>query len=150
MDRFSIDIWTSVAKFFTYWVHGKSLLWLCHNSRVGILNCYPFWTKVFPRLVPVFLDVRTQKKEHLGPFCMYIKGEMFRNKIRRENMFAMKRMQTIKERIKEQKRLLKNEEDHHEANEDVLKFENVFNIHSRMKLNTGEVKKIMKKIPKKL
>ncbi len=64
-------------------------------------------------------------------------------------MFAMKRMKTIKERIKEQKRLLKNEEDHYEANEDVLKFENVFDIHSRMKLNTGEVKKILKRGLKK-
>lgn len=64
-------------------------------------------------------------------------------------MFAMKRMETIKERIKEQKRLLKNEEDRYEANEDALKFENVFDIRSRMKLNTGEVKKILKRGLKK-
>lgn len=65
MNRFSIDIWCHIATFVNYFnLNGKTLLWLCHNSRLGILRCYPFWAREFPDgSYCMFVMIERRKKE---------------------------------------------------------------------------------------
>lgn len=69
------DIWSHIASNFHTYPEGETLLWICHNSRRGVLKCFVFWSRLFPQRVPLY----NGKPEDFGLFCLYFNIELLKS-----------------------------------------------------------------------
>lgn len=96
--KLTIDIWTHIGKF--YYSSPYTLLWTCHNSRVGFLRCYEYWKMRYPYLLDFFKNLRTQPRtEHFGPFCIYYEIEQKKKYFKWKNGVSDKRITKIQSKI---------------------------------------------------
>lgn len=99
---FSVDIWSHISRFLKYDFNNRwSLLWLCHNSRVGFLKCFDFWYRNFPALMDHFVKLKPQpKNEAFGSFCMYFFFEKKKLHLFYENSSTKRRIKHVEKKIK--------------------------------------------------
>lgn len=148
MNRFSIDIWCHIASFLKQFnPNGKTLLWLCHNSRLGILRCYPFWAREFPDFVTPFLQLRTEKLEHFGSYCMFIMIEKKKKELNFSRSVAKRRIVNLTSKIQGLQHNLKTEQKRVKKRDRLIdEMGNHFDLNTVMKLSSIEIKKTMKQI----
>lgn len=142
----SIDIWAHIAKFFTKFNDGKTLLSVCRNSRLGLLRCYPFWAKMCPKHLATFNMMPMQKPGDFGGYCMYILGELRRKRLKWMVMLTRKRIEKIESNIRahqialwsQQDNIKKQTRQYEEAQE------NHFDIRKTMKVTKAMAQKALK------
>jgi hypothetical protein len=142
----SVDIWAHISVFFDYFYHGQTLLSVCRNSRLGLLRCYPFWAKMFPRHLATFRSMPIQKPGDLGGYCMYILGELRRKRLKWKKSISLRRIEKIQAVIASNQRMLENEKDNY-ANL-ITKYEEIednhFDIRKTMKVTKALAQKALK------